>query len=252
MMAHLWRQLRDQATLAATAPAELDAAVKAAAAEAMKKLRADRPGAIDGRFEALEAARLERLAHEWLALERTRRPFTVVFREETMTLSAGNLRLRGRVDRMDRLEEGGLAVIDYKSGQASVASWFGDRPDDVQLPLYALAAEEDVSAVAFARLKVGELRFLGVARDEGLLPDVPSVAAERSAKKAGTWEKLLDLWRDNIARLGEDFASGDAAVDPKRLLVTCERCDLKPLCRVHERLGALAEAEEPLDEDESE
>jgi hypothetical protein len=30
-------------------------------------------------------------------------------------------------------------------------------------------------------------------------------------------------------------------VDPKRALATCDRCDLKPLCRVHERLGALAE-----------
>ena len=35
------------------------------------------------------------------------------------------------------------------------------------------------------------------------------------------------------------FAAGDATVDPKALLSTCRWCDLKPLCRVHERLTPL-------------
>jgi hypothetical protein len=125
-----------------------------------------------------------------------------------------------------------------------VGAWIGERPDDVQLPLYALAAEEDVNAVAFARLKTGELAFVGLSRDAGVLPGVNTVDRDRVAKKvAANWSELLGRWREEVARLGENFASGDAAVDPKRLLNTCERCDLKPLCRVHERIGALLEDE---------
>jgi hypothetical protein len=42
-----------------------------------------------------------------------------------------------RLDRIDRLNDGSLLVIDYKTGDVSPKSWDLPRPDDVQLPLYA-------------------------------------------------------------------------------------------------------------------
>ena len=39
------------------------------------------------------------------------------------------------------------------------------------------------------------------------------------------------------------FASGDARVDPKKLLQTCRYCDLQTLCRVYERVNALTDEE---------
>ncbi len=252
MMARLWRELRSQAALRSAAPARLGALIADAAAHAVAQVRAGHPGRLEGRFAELERERLAGIAREWLVIEAQRAPFEVVLREEKMTLHAGDLALEGRVDRIDRLEDGGCAVIDYKSGQASVSAWFGDRPDDVQLPLYALAAHGgEVRAVAFARLKTGQAAFLGLARDDGLLPGVGRVEEHRTARRhAGSWAQLQAIWRDQVRRLGEDFASGDARVDPKRLLSTCLRCDLKPLCRVHERLGALAEGDEGTGEDE--
>jgi hypothetical protein len=32
-------------------------------------------------------------------------------------------------------------VIDYKTGEAKVAAWLGDRPDEPQLPMYALGRQ---------------------------------------------------------------------------------------------------------------
>jgi ATP-dependent helicase/nuclease subunit B len=243
MMAKLWSGLRDHATLVNIGEQELGALIEEAAAHAVARVRADRPGRLEGRFAELERERLAGIAHEWLEIERARPPFEVRMSEQKMTLFAGNLKLEGRVDRIDHLESGGLAVIDYKSGPVTVSAWLGDRPDDAQLPLYVLAAgEEQVHAVAFARLKTGHLGFTGLARENGLLPDVCAVEDHRTAKRlAGSWAQLEEIWRHQVERLGEDFASGDARVDPKRLLATCERCDLKPLCRVHERLGSLAE-----------
>ncbi len=243
MMAHLWKALRDQATLLATPPEQLAVLVEAAAAHAVARVRARSPGRLEGRFAELERERLAGLAHEWLAIESGRPAFEVVFREEPMQLAAGPLQLAGRVDRIDRLQGGGLAIIDYKSGVSSVASWLGERPDDAQLPLYALAAEGDVvHAVAFARLKVGELGFKGLARHEGVLPGVDTVETHRTAKNlAASWDELLAHWRTQVDALGAGFAAGEARVDPKRALATCQRCELQPLCRVHERIGALGE-----------
>ena len=149
---------------------------------------------------------------------------------------------------MDRLVDGGgLAVIDYKTGaNISPMVWLGERPDDCQLPLYALAAaDEDVRAIAFARLKVGVLGFVGVAREKGLVPGVgPLQGRAAKSREAGSWEAMVESWRAETARLGGDFVSGDAHVDPKGKLATCDRCDLQPLCRVHERVGTLDEGDQ--------
>jgi hypothetical protein len=55
---------------------------------------------------------------------------------------------------------------------------------------------------------------------------------------------MVATWREETARLGDAFASGAAPVDPKNKLATCERCDLQPLCRVHERVGTLDEGDD--------
>ncbi len=243
LMARIWGALGDHATLVATPPARLDEIIDEAAAHAVARMRADRPGRLEERFAQLERERLARIAREWLGIERDRAPFTVTMREETIPLRAGSLHLEGRVDRVDRLHDGGLAVIDYKSGPVRVSCWLGERPDDAQLPLYALAAGTDeVRALAFARLKIGERGFVGLAREEGVLPEVATVESDRSAKKfAGSWSELLARWRAEIDRLGESFARGEARVDPKTPPATCARCDLQTLCRVHERFGGLGE-----------
>ena len=246
LMANLWRRLKDHATLAATAEEELDAMIREAAAQAVDYVRSKVPGPLEGRFAELERERLAEIAKEWLALERTRAPFEVVKIEEPMQLFAGELQLAGRIDRMDRLVEGGgLAIIDYKTGaSSSTMAWLPPRPDDCQLPLYALAAaEEDVRAIAFARLKVGNLGFAGVARDKGLLPGVGNQLKSRT-RDAGPWERMIESWREETAKLGRDYLASQASVDPKERLATCDRCDLQPLCRVHERIGTLDEGDD--------
>lgn len=247
MMAHLWRRLKDQATLDATDPATLDALIAEAAAAAVDSVKSRTPGPLEGKFAELERERLAQIAKEWLDIERKRPPFEVVKIEEPMQLFAGELQLAGRIDRMDRLVDGGgLAVIDYKTGaNSSTMLWLGERPDDCQLPLYALAAaDEDVRAVAFARLKVGNLGFAGFSREKNLLPGVGPVQGRAvKNREIGSWEEMVASWRAETEKLGTEFLSGRSPVDPKNKLSTCDRCDLQPLCRVHERIGTLDEGD---------
>ncbi|MBK8325203.1 MAG: PD-(D/E)XK nuclease family protein [Betaproteobacteria bacterium] len=246
LMSRLWRDIGSHARLVAMPGEALAAIVDNAARIAVARVRADRPGRLDGPLADLERERLARVAFEWLAVDRDRPPFDVVHREDRVEMAAGPLTIAGRVDRVDRLASGALAVIDYKSGSPRVAGWIGDRPDDPQLPLYALAMGDAVAAVAFARLKAGEFGFSGLAREEGLIPGVPSVEGHRGvARVAGSWEELLAQWRASTDDLATRFARGESAVDPKRGLASCRHCELHPLCRVHERLGALAPDEGP-------
>ena len=59
--------------------------------------------------------------------------------ERSFSFSLGRHHLRGRVDRVDRLPDGGYELIDYKTGVPKTAS---QLRDDVQLALYAIAARE--------------------------------------------------------------------------------------------------------------
>ena len=231
----LWQQLRTRAALEAMPPDQLTALIKHAAAVAIAAVRARQPHAIEARFAQLEQQRLMKLARDWLEIETQRADFEVAALEDERELTAGGIAFRGRLDRLDRLATGGYALIDYKSGRhVTPKDWDGARPDDPQLPLYAINAPEDIAAVAFAKLRVGALRFSGFSRAVDVLPRV---------KTAASWDGLLAGWRREIEALGRGFAAGDARVAPKRPFKTCERCDLQPLCRVYERFSALVEEE---------
>jgi DNA helicase-2/ATP-dependent DNA helicase PcrA len=62
-----------------------------------------------------------------------------VWFERPFTFNLGPHVLRGRVDRVDRLPDGGYELIDYKTGRPKKAA---DLREDVQLALYSVAARE--------------------------------------------------------------------------------------------------------------
>ena len=223
LMKHLWGFLKNSASLRH----DLEPAIASAAAAAVKE------NGLEGRFAELERERLARLAREWLEIEKKRGGFQVVFIEQKQTIAVAGLEFSGRIDRMDRLEKGGHALIDYKTGQATRNAWLGERPDDPQLPLYAVSASERIDAVAFARLNPGEMAFRGFSKEKNILPKV---------ELRRDWRGLLDQWREETKKLGAAFAAGDARVDPKYALKTCRLCDLQTLCRVYENIDSLKEA----------
>lgn len=229
LMAGIWRELKTNEGL----DGDVSAVISRSAEAAIGELQ------LEGRFAELEKERLIRLARDWLAVERKRKPFEVVRIEEKRTLQAGGLSFSGRIDRMDKLLEGEMrgshVLIDYKSGRATKSSWLGERPDEPQLPLYAVSAPEDISAVAFATLRAGGMKFSGFSARE---KEIPGVQAARS------WPGLVAAWRKELESLAAGYAGGEARVDPKRGAATCRNCDLQPLCRVHERLNPLVEDEE--------
>jgi probable DNA repair protein len=230
LMKELWSELKGSAGL----QGDCGAAIERAAAAAVREAELEEP------FAGLERKRLAKLARDWLDVERERPPFAVVAMEEKRKLAVAGLEFNGRIDRMDRLEAGGHALIDYKTGTPTPNQWTGERPDDPQLPLYVVNAKEDIAAVAFAKLKTGEMRYMGFSEQKDVIPGV---------KPAKDWDALVEGWKNEIESLGAGFASGDARVDPKKQLTTCRYCDLQPLCRVYEKVNALASGEDGGDDE---
>ncbi len=205
------------------------------------------------RYLELEKRRLTHLVTEWLQYETTRLNFTVTETESDRSISLAGLTFKVRLDRIDRLSDGTILVIDYKGGIVSPKSWQLPRPDDVQLPLYAgfaLDADEVLGGLVFAKLRAGDQTFTGHVADAGATLFAGLNANNSLIKAALTAEQLID-WKQCIEQLARDFLAGRADVNPRENPRPCERCDLQTLCRIQESediVEAQNEYEEAADE----
>ena len=193
------------------------------------------------RYLELEEQRLVALVTEWLDYEAARLPFTVVETEAKRTVPLAGLTFDLRLDRIDRLNDESLLVIDYKSGDVSPKSWELPRPGDVQLPLYAgyaLDQNEELGGLVFARVRPGKLEFAGRLRNARTTL-IANLSGNTNLVKKPLSDNLLLDWKKHIEQLAKDFLAGRAEVDPRDYPKTCERCGLQALCRIQEHQAQL-------------
>jgi probable DNA repair protein len=226
---HVWSELKDHATLMRLTPGAAKLLLEEAARRAIAAVcRRRNPG---DRWRVREQPRLEHLLGKWLDVERERKPFRVVQLEEGGEVATfGGLQYRVRIDRQDELEDGARVVIDYKTGVAT-ADWRGERPDNPQLPVYALLRPERLVAVAYGRVNAAESRFVFEAERGNVFK-----AGDREHPRKGAMEgepsfaALIGRWHARIEAIASGFAAGDAAVAPTA--TACENCPLPGLCRI--------------------
>ncbi|MGH7563763.1 MAG: PD-(D/E)XK nuclease family protein, partial [Gemmatimonadota bacterium] len=157
-----------------------------------------------------------RTAPDWLDLERS---FGLYGESEApieMPVDGGAIRTRGVIDRLDRLSNGNLRVVDYKTGKpwdhrARNGVFNGGRR--LQHAVYANAA----SAIHGRPVEVVEYHFPTCRGDER-----PRVyAAPRFANASRVIGRLLDL-----VAAGHFVPTDDAA--------DCRYCEHRPICRVRD------------------
>jgi probable DNA repair protein len=190
-------------------------------------------------FREVEGTRLARLASACLELEKSRGPFEVVGFEKEILQEIEGQPIRLVIDRIDRLPGGENVIIDYKTGRVDPKKWFGDRPEDPQLPLYAISADATPAAIAFAVIRDEECLYRGVVTKEGIFPGLPPRPGVHNASIIEAGQNIqvtIDTWRSTLHRLMAEFLGGDAAIDPKNGRKTCDNsyCELQPLCRITE------------------
>jgi probable DNA repair protein len=228
----LWGTLGDSATLAALDKPARRRHCDASAQAAMDALGPERRQVLGGACLALEQARLAATLEAWLEIEAARpEPFTVLAREETAEVVLAGLTLRLKLDRVDRLEDGGELVIDYKSGSTQLAGLFRERIESPQLPLYSLVRGPALTGVAFAQLRPRDLRLRAAGVGSGL-PDLEKNLAKYVAADplVADWEGLRVAWRERLGALAGEVMAGEAAVQPTA--GACRYCDLASLCRI--------------------
>jgi probable DNA repair protein len=179
-----------------------------------------------------EALRLERLIEALFQEEARRTTFSIESLEalRQVTIAGGTFEVR--IDRIDSLQGGGFAILDYKAGEPRSLRWKADKVRDPQLLTYLLAEQgRDVQALANISLTRGRARFIGKAARTGLLPDVNGLNPNKvpAGEIDAAWQAELAGWLGALREIARRYIEGDAAVQPAADV--CRHCHLTVLCR---------------------
>ena len=128
-----------------------------------------------------------------------------VWLERKFDIRIGEHHVRGRVDRVDRLPDGGHELIDYKTGERKSEA---DLESDLQLALYRLAAREAWELEA----NTGSYYYV---------LDADKVAAPVRADDAERVERTVFQVGEGV--LGQDF-------EPRPSPTVCSWCDYRLIC----------------------
>lgn len=128
-----------------------------------------------------------------------------VWFERGFAFRVGPHHVRGRVDRVDRLPDGGYELIDYKTGRARTAE---ELREEIQLPLYGLGARR-------------AWRIEPAAQSYYYLLDDRKVALEPLPDDPARVEQTVSEVGEGV--LGQDF-------EPKPSYELCSWCDYRLIC----------------------
>lgn len=220
-LAAIWQELGDQQRLHLLSGAERDALLQRMLETTLRPLADETP--LERVLRATEQQRLQRLIKRWLECEDRLEPFTIVACERPEKVELGGFQFGVRIDRIDRLADGSVRVVDYKSGNAQASAWDTPQMDEPQLPFYALTlVDETVSAIAFARLLSDKLDWVTRGCDQKL--------SEQE------WQQQCEQWRQDLLATLELIQRGEVVPQPKYGDQTCRICEHRMACRRDEYL----------------
>jgi exodeoxyribonuclease-5 len=243
-MEQFWGQVNTSRQLRAMSEEDRRAKIAEAVNHVLSTDGAGQPRSVlKPRLKALEQERLQRLIGGWLELELVRpHEFEVIAHERKVEVEIQGIQVRMSVDRIDRLEDGSVLVIDYKTGAAiDTSNWASERLTEPQLPIYAAIqppAEGEVQAVVFAKVLLQDPGWAGLAGEDIALPSVPAIGSKAARKLFNEltfpdWASVMAHWRTRIHAVASEVKAGHAAVQfesPKAL----RYCDVAPLLRLEE------------------
>ena len=233
-------QGRDSTYLHELDESGLQAAMQAAIDNAVERFNKLLEEPLQPNFLLLEKERLKYLLNAWLKYEKERPPFVVEQCEQQAKVELAGMTITLTLDRVDRLSDGKLVVIDYKTGASIThSSWAEKRISEPQLPIYTtlVLTGENIAAVCFAQVRADEQRFVGIAAEADVLPGIKALQeADRLFPPSAfpDWITLLSHWKSSIEELAHELICGEAAVT-FQLESDLQHCEVKPLLRLPER-----------------
>jgi hypothetical protein len=149
----------------------------------------------------LERLRISELLARVIDIDRARGEFAIAAVEEELAFSEADVRMQLRVDRVDRLPDGTLVILDYKTGGKKTFLNSDGSPKEIQLIAYALALHNPVSAVALVNIDSREMGFSGVGH---------------GYTDSTVWDETLAGWMSLVRAACTDLSAGDVRINGRQ------------------------------------
>ena len=146
----------------------------------------------------LERGRVGQLLRYLVAVDLAREKFSIAAVERDVAFAEADVRLQLRVDRIDRLPDGSVAILDYKTGAKKKFLQGDGQPKEIQLIAYACALDDPVGALVLVNIDSREVSFDGAGR--GYTDD------------AG-WNDLLASWKLQVIAACKEMSLGDVRIN---------------------------------------
>jgi ATP-dependent helicase/nuclease subunit B len=231
-----WQDLPNQTALKLLTEEEETLRARTCINKVLKQWQTRRPNSLTPKYMALEEKRVLNLILRYIELEKTRPMFEVIAREQEEIVELAGIKMKIRIDRVDRLESGEEILIDYKTGNTTIRDWFSKRPPEPQLPLYCVTRTPAPVGMVFGIVRPDNVKYQGLARESNLLPGVKTLSKVNIEGSGATWEEQRASWRSVLETLAKDFSEGVATIDPVEGGNTCRHCNLQSICRVKEHI----------------
>jgi probable DNA repair protein len=147
-----------------------------------------------GALLVLERRRTAALLKELIRVDLEREAFSVDAVEASVDVNLGGVPLSLRIDRVDRFEDGTIAILDYKTGAPKRFLDSAGNPADIQLVVYACALADPVAALGLYNIDSREIAL---------------AAAGRAAMGIETWTESLSRWSGVVEQAATELARGD-------------------------------------------
>ncbi|MDQ5884807.1 MAG: 1 protein, partial [Pseudomonadota bacterium] len=217
---YIWQELKDQHSLKQLQENDTKNLCLRAIDKTLTEFK-DRPFSLDKLMITLERQQLFELIQPYLEWDKQREYFQIEGVEKSISLTIDDWSFELRYDRLDKLANGDLVMIDYKSKIPSPLPWEDMRPIHPQILMYALA-QESIRYLLFVAINPKELKTTGFGIDK-LEPYTLKTSKE-------PWENWQHRWYGVLKTLIEEFKSGNIAPTPLSAK-TCRYCHNRDICR---------------------
>jgi CRISPR/Cas system-associated exonuclease Cas4 (RecB family) len=168
------------------------------------------------------------IVNEWQTIEESRPYFKTIAREKDVSYTHANITLKGRIDRIDQLDEPSHLIIDYKSTKPSL-NWYQETLH--QLPIYAIMYGKKTKGLAYAQLKKNQCQLSGHISED--MAHAPLIAMDDLGARYNidSWNEAWQKWEHQLHELMRNISSSPLPPQPNS--AKCSECEFKPLCRAH-------------------
>ncbi len=214
-LATFWTDIQGQENLLALDNEHIETTILSLINSQMLSYQQREPKVYNPQYLTLEANRQTQLIMQWLEQEKQRPAFTVKGCETPITANIAGLTLNLRLDRLDQLQTGELIIIDYKTGTPTLKQWGSDKPEEPQLPLYALTYEPQIQALMFVQINMKAVAMKGIGdltdHHDGVIPTSKGASLDLPED----WQAMLEHWQHTLEQLSLDFQNGVSSNDFK-------------------------------------